>query len=71
MTDAVLSLADVLDLVREGIAQAGSGVFYAGFVGISPSELSAVLHGRRKPSKKLLAYLGLEAVTVYRWKVTP
>ena len=64
--DSTLSLDDVLDLIRDGVAQAGNQKNYAQFAHVAEAHLSNVLHGRQKPSKKLRAYLNLERVTVYR-----
>lgn len=61
-----LTLDEVVDLIRDGVTMAGSQKNYAGFVGIHPALLNHVLRGQSKPGKRLLAYLGLQAVTVYR-----
>lgn len=38
----------------------------AAAIGVSASFLSDVMHGRREPTGKVLKYLGLERVVVYR-----
>ena len=38
----------------------------AAAIGVSPAYLNDVLHGRREPQGKILEYLGLERVVVYR-----
>ena len=61
-----LTLDDVIDLIRDGVAMVGSQKDYADFAGVPQADISNTLHGHRRPSKRLLKYLGLQAVKVYQ-----
>lgn len=50
----------VVSLLREGVAAAGSQRAYAWAFGIHEGDLGQVLRGRRLPSEKLCALVGVE-----------
>lgn len=64
-----LTLPQVMDLLRERLAVAGSQKQLAADIGVSTPYLHDVLHGRRVPADAVLDALGLERVVTYRAKV--
>lgn len=61
-----LTLGDVLAKVEDVVAETGKQYEAATKLGILPGNLSEILARRRPPTRRLLAALQLEAVTVYR-----
>jgi hypothetical protein len=63
-----VSAADIRALLLRKIASAGPWCQKAVAldIGISESFLSEVVYGRKPPTGKVLAYLGYEAVPMYR-----
>jgi hypothetical protein len=61
-----LTAADVRDELREEAAYEGSQAALASLIGISKSHLGDILLGQREPAGKVLAYLGLERILIYR-----
>lgn len=56
----------VLAALRQACVTAGSQDAWAAAHGVSPTYVADTLGGRRGPSGKVLAALGLERVIVYR-----
>lgn len=63
---SLLAVGDVTALLTAQIEDAGNQARWCAENGVSTAYLSDVLNGRREPGKKILAVLGLEAVTLYR-----
>ena len=61
-----ISAEDVRNILEWEIERKGSQKAVAEAAGVSPMFVCYVLRGRRAPTGDLLAYLGLEAVTVYK-----
>jgi hypothetical protein len=55
---------DFLRILRKEIRKAGSVIVWSRRVGVDRTYLSNVLHGRKSPSKKILAALNLSEVLV-------
>lgn len=55
---------DVVSLLREAVAQAGGQRIWAESVGVSPSDVSSVLSGRRAAGRSIMAALGVTRETV-------
>jgi DNA-binding transcriptional regulator YdaS (Cro superfamily) len=62
----VVTRDDVVALLREAVAQAGGQRLWAESVGVSPSDVSSVLSGRRAAGRAILAALGITRETVRR-----
>jgi DNA-binding transcriptional regulator YdaS (Cro superfamily) len=56
---------DQLNVLREGIAKAGSLSAYARQIGCSAAYLSDIVNGRREMGEKVCKALGLERVVTY------
>jgi len=52
--------ADILELVRRAVRQAGNQRALADELAISPAYLSDILNGRRRPSATFLAKFGYQ-----------
>ena len=63
---SVYRLDQVLDMIREECAQAGSQYQWATKHRLSPAYISDVLQGRRNPGPAVLKALRLEAVMQYK-----
>lgn len=59
-----MSDIDPLDIIRTRIGS-GSQVALAQEMGVSPTYLGDVIHGRKEPGKKILDALGLKRVVTY------
>lgn len=57
---------DVVSPLREAVAQAGGQRIWAESVGVSPSDVSSVLSGRRAAGRSIMAALGVTRETVRR-----
>lgn len=62
----VVTREDVVALLREAVAQAGGQRLWAESVGVSPSDVSSVLSGRRAAGRAILNALGVTRETVRR-----
>ncbi|NGZ03330.1 MAG: hypothetical protein CV090_09800 [Nitrospira sp. WS238] len=62
----IYRLDQVLAMIREECAQAGSQYQWATKHKLSPAYVSDVIKGRRNPGPAVLKALKLEAVTQYR-----
>ncbi|MCJ2081538.1 transcriptional regulator [Methylobacterium sp. J-090] len=62
----VVSREDVVSLLRDAVAQSGGQRAWAESVGVSPSDVSSVLSGRRAAGRAILAALGITTVLVAR-----
>lgn len=73
-SEALYLLRAQVGQVQRGAADKGLGVpaatqsEAAGFIGISPQYLSDMLAGKRAIGEKVLQWLGLERVVIYRVK---
>ena len=69
LTDAVpeplITPERLLDLIRMAADRADTHAEFCAAVGCSPTYLSHVLHGRARPGKKFLDYLGYEPVLYF------
>lgn len=63
---SIYRLDQVLDMLREAIAQVGSQYQWATKYKLSPQYVSDVLRGRRNMGPAILKALGVEAITQYR-----
>lgn len=61
-----MATSEVITLLREKIARAGSATAWARENKISPAYVSDALSGHRQPGKRILGALGVECVKVYR-----
>lgn len=70
-TDETIKQAvrDHISLKRGG--KRGGLKLYARDIDINPAELSAVMHGYRRPSEKILEDMGLKKVFMYVPKEAP
>ena len=59
---------EVRMLLRNRCKKAGSQRAYAKQIGVSESDISLILSGKRLTSKRLLEAFGLEKITTYRLK---
>ena len=64
MTEPV-PLADIYGAIRRACRDAGSQQAWAMSIGISPQYLNDILMGRKEPTDRVLAPLGLKRVTVF------
>jgi transcriptional regulator with XRE-family HTH domain len=62
----VLTESDVREELRLLADSMSTHKALADKIGISPQYLHDILRGNRKPGRKVLAFLKLKAVTVYR-----
>jgi hypothetical protein len=62
---ALLDKSEVLDLLKDAIARAGSQSAWARETGIHRTALSAVLNGRKGLQPKIITALGLQKVEAY------
>lgn len=68
--DAGMTETQFISILRRRIARAGGQTAVARAIGVSNTNVSHVLAGRRAPGPRLLAWMGYECVTVYR-RVAP
>jgi DNA-binding transcriptional regulator YdaS (Cro superfamily) len=62
----LLTEKDLLDLIRQGVDQAGNQKTYAKQCGVHPQYLNNVLHGSKSLGPTIRAALGVERVVYYR-----
>lgn len=69
MTDqaTTLKMIDVYGLIRQACRDAGGQHKWAEQVGVTPAFVSALLHGRRNPSKRILDALGVRKVVTFHY----
>lgn len=60
-----LTQAEVIELLRQRVAQRGSQVAVAAEAGVSAQHISDVLLGRREIGRAILALLGVQRVIRY------
>jgi len=65
---ALLTIRDVLDILRRQVEAAGSQQAFAERAGVSQAYVGDILRGQRTPGAKILHALGLEKVVAYREK---
>lgn len=64
MPETVVSPAQAIAALKAAVSAAGSAKAWAASQGLSPQYVSEVLSGRREPSVRILAPLGLQRVTI-------
>jgi DNA-binding transcriptional regulator YdaS (Cro superfamily) len=64
-------VAKALEMIRRKIARVGGPSKFCKRYSIAESSLNNVLAGRRPPYKELLDVIGMERVTVVRYKLRP
>lgn len=68
MKRKLLTIEDVLDILRDGIKTHGTQVKYAEFLGVTQGYINDMLKRKRDPGPRVLDALGLEKVVTYREK---
>lgn len=63
-----LTEQDVLQILRDLVAERGTQYSVANEIGVTPAYLSDVLRGARKPANKILEYLHLREEKIYKPK---
>ena len=62
----LLTVDDIRRLLRAECHKLGSQAAWASFAGFSPPFVAMVLNGRKLPSRRMCALLGVQPVTRYR-----
>lgn len=61
----------VIQLLRQHARQVGGQNELARTIGIDKGQFSSILHGRNKPTRKILNWLGLEIAYLPKQKAKP
>lgn len=68
VANQLLTLDEVLSILRRAVESAGSHQAFAAKSGVSAAYIGDCLRGQRTPGGKILDALGLEKVVMYREK---
>lgn len=66
MRGEILTEAEIVDALRGEIELAGGQAAVAEAIGVSVAYVSAILNGKKSPSRKVANFLGHDPVRLYR-----